>query len=65
MRGYCSDQPHVPTTAATARVALIFRKTGNPETVRQLLGHSSLSNTLHYLNVSAETAVRMGREIEV
>lgn len=47
------------------KASLVFRKTGNPETVRQLLGHSSIANTSEYLNISAESAVRQGLEIEV
>lgn len=47
------------------KAALLFRKTGNPETVRQLLGHSSIANTSQYLNVSAELAVQQGLDLEV
>lgn len=47
------------------KASLVFRKTGNAETVRQLLGHSSIANTSEYLNISAESAVKQGLEVKV
>lgn len=44
------------------RASLIYRKTGNIEAVRLLLGQKSVSSTSSYLNVDKQKALEIGRE---
>jgi len=47
------------------KASIIYRKTGNAEIVRQLLGHNSITSTSQYLNISAEQAVQQGLAIKI
>ena len=47
------------------KASLVYERTGNIEAVRQLLGHTSLGSTQHYLNVSKKDALKLAREVEI
>ena len=47
------------------RASLIYRKTGNIEAVRQLLGQKSVASTSSYLNLGKQEALKIGREFVV
>lgn len=47
------------------RASYIYRKTGNIEAVRLLLGHSSVSSTSYYFDVDKRQALKIGREFVV
>jgi integrase len=47
------------------RASLIYRKTGNIEAVRLLLGQKSVSSTSSYLNLDKQEALNIGREFLV
>lgn len=47
------------------RASYIYRKTGNIEAVRLLLGQSSVSSTSYYLDVDKRQALKIGREFVV
>jgi integrase len=47
------------------RASLIYRKTGNIEAVRLLLGQKSVVSTSNYLNLDKQEALKIGREFLV
>ena len=47
------------------RASYIYRKTGNIEAVRLLLGQSSVSSTSYYLDIDKREALKVGREFVV
>ncbi len=47
------------------RASLIYRKTGNIEAVRLLLGQRSVVSTSNYLNIDKQEALKIGREFLV
>ena len=44
-----------------SNASLIFESTNNPEVIRQLLGHTSISNTSYYLGVDKKKALEVAR----
>ena len=44
-----------------SNATLIFESTNNPEVVRQILGHSSLSSTSYYLGIDKRKALEVAR----
>lgn len=47
------------------KAVLIYRETNNPELVRQMLGHTSLSHTVAYLGVKGDDVSAMSRRFEI
>lgn len=47
------------------KASLIFQATGNHEIVRQLLGHSSIESTSHYLGVERKHALEVAIKMEI
>lgn len=47
------------------KVALIYKRTGNPRAVQILLGHTKLESTVRYLGVDAEDALMLSEATEV
>ena len=47
------------------RASLIYRKTGNIEAVRLLLGQKSVASTSSYLNLDKSEALKIGREFVI
>jgi len=47
------------------KAAEIYRRTGNLEAVRQLLGHSNIGMTQRYLGVEQEDALRLAEQHEI
>jgi integrase len=47
-----------------SKAAYIYKKTLNPELVRQLLGQKSVTATSHYLNISHREALEIAQETE-
>lgn len=47
------------------KAVLVYRETGNPEAVRQMLGHTSLAHTVAYLGVQAADVSAMSRQFEI
>ena len=47
-----------------SKAAYIYKKTQNPELVRQLLGQKSITATSHYLNIGQREAIEVAREVE-
>ena len=47
------------------KASLIYRKTGNIEAVRLLLGQKSVTSTSSYLNIGKQEALTIGREFEI
>ncbi len=56
---YCSH------SLRRTRASLVYRKTGNIEAVRLLLGQSSVSSTSYYLDIDKREALKIGREFVV
>jgi integrase len=47
------------------KAVLVYRETGNPEAVRQMLGHTSLAHTIAYLGVQGADVSAMSRRFEI
>ena len=45
--------------------SILYRKTGDFESIRILLGHSSLGATSSYLGVSVDQALKLGQSIQI
>lgn len=48
-----------------AKIALLYRKTGNPRAVQLLLGHARIDATVRYLGVEVDDAFRLAEQIEL
>ena len=48
-----------------AKVAQLYRKTGNPRAVQLLLGHAKIETTVRYHGVEVDDALRLAEQIEL
>ena len=47
------------------KVAQIYRKTGNPQAVQLLLGHTKIDSAVRYLGVDLEDALSISESVEI
>jgi len=48
-----------------AKVALVYRKTGNLRACQLLLGHRKLESTVRYLGIEVDDALAISEQIEL
>jgi integrase len=59
----CSD--YGTHTMRRTKASLIYRRTKNLRAVQLLLGHTKLENTLRYLGIEVDDALKMAEQTEV
>jgi hypothetical protein len=58
--------PHGSTRSlGRTKVALIYKKTGNPRACQLLLGHRKLESTVRYLGIEVDDALEMSEAIDL
>jgi integrase len=65
--GYLNLNPkeYASHSLRRTRAAYIYKKTGNIEAVRLLLGQTQVSSTSYYLDIDKKEALKIGREFKV